>query len=125
MRWTLESEPMMDQELPRLDDLLRRVRRGIADLELSRGRVRAQITALELQEEKLAAQAAKARQMGREDLAHAALARQREAQGYRAELAVQLDQVLAEEAKLTTGARRLQTKKAIRQFGLDDQDGEP
>ena len=98
MRWTLESEPMMDQELLRLDDLLRRVRRGIADLELSRERVQAQITALELQEE---------------------------AQGHRGELDVQLDQVLAEEAKLTTAAQRLLAKKAIRQFGLDDQDGEP
>ena len=116
---------MMDQEWLRLDDLLRRTRLGIADHELSRDRVQAQIISLEQEEAKLAAQAVKARQLGREDLAHVALARQQEAAGRRAELAVQLDQVLAEEAKLTVAAQRLRTKKARYQFGLDDQAGEP
>jgi phage shock protein A len=116
---------MMDQEFLRLDALLRRMRLGIADHELSRERVQAQITSLAQEEAKLAAQAAKARQMGRADLAHVALARQQEAEGHRGELSVQLDQVLAAEAKLTVAAQRLQTKKTLQQFGLDDQGGEP
>ena len=115
----------MATEWWRLLDQLRRVRFGIADLELSRERVRTQIAALGQEEAKLAAQAVKARQMGRDDLARIALARQQEAAGRRAELAVQLDQVPAGEAKLTVAAQRLRTKKARYQFGLDDQAGEP
>jgi phage shock protein A len=121
---TLESEALMATEWWRLLDQLRRVRFGIADLELSRERVRAQIAALEQKEAKLAAQAVKARQMGRDDLARIALARQQEAAEHRGELAVQVDRILGEEAKLTTAARRLETKKALYQFGLDTQGGE-
>ncbi len=63
--------------------------------------------------------------MGREDLARAALARQREAESQRTELAVQLDQLLGEEAKLTIAAQRLQARKArIYWFGLQDEDRE-
>lgn len=114
----------MATELWRLLDQLRRARFGIADLELSRERVRARIAALDQEEAKLAAQAVKARQMGRDDLARIALARQQEAAEHRGELAVQVDQILGEEAKLTTAARRLETKKALYQFGLDTQGGE-
>jgi phage shock protein A len=121
---TLESEAPMATEWWRLLEQLTKVRYAIADLELSRERVRAQIAALEQQEAKLAAQAVKARQMGRDDLARIALARQQEGAEHRAELAVQVDQILGEEAKLTTAARRLETKKALYQFGLDTQGGE-
>jgi phage shock protein A len=121
----LESEPMMGQELPRLAASLEEVRSGIAALVLSRKRAQVQITVLEQQEAKLGGQAAKARQMGREDLAGAALARQREAESQRTELAVQLDQLLGEEAKLTIEAQRLQARKArIYWFGLQDEDRE-
>ena len=121
----LESEPMMGQELPRLAARLEKVRSGIAALAQSRERVQAQITVLEQQEAKLGGQAAKARQMGREDLARAALACQREAESQRTELAVQLDQLLAEEAGLAIVAQRLQARKAwIYWFGLQDQDRE-
>ena len=121
----LESEPMMGQELPRLAARLEKVRSGIAALAQSRERVQAQITVLEQQEAKLGGQAAKARQMGREDLARAALTRQREAESQRIELAVQLDQLLGEEARLTIVAQRLQARKArIYWFGLQDQDRE-
>jgi phage shock protein A len=120
-----ESEPMMGQELPRLTARLEKVRSDIAALAQSRERVQAQITVLKQQEAKLEGQAAKARQMGREDLARVALTRQREAGGQRTELAVQLDQLLREEAKLTITAQGLQARKArIYWFGLDDQDRE-
>ncbi len=116
---------MIGQELPRLTARLEKMRSGIAALAQSRERVQAQITVLEQQEAKLGGQAAKARQMGREDLARAALARRREAESQRTELAVQLDQLLGEEAKLTIAAQRLQARKArIYWFGLQDQDRE-
>jgi phage shock protein A len=116
---------MMSQELPRLTARLEKVRSGIAALARSRERVQAQIAVLEQQEAKLGGQAAKARQMGREDLARVALARQREAESQRTELAVQLDQLLGEEVKLTIAAQRLQARKArIHWFGLQDEDRE-
>jgi phage shock protein A len=116
---------MMGQELPRLTTRLEKMRSGIAAVARSRERVQAQISVLEQQEAKLGGQAAKARQMGREDLARAALARRREAESQRTELAVQLDQLLGEEAKLTIAAQRLRARKArIYWFGLQDQDRE-
>lgn len=124
-RVTLESEPVMAQELPRHAVRLEKARSDIAALAQSRKRIRAQITALEQQDATLGRQAATARQFGREDLAHSALARQQETQGQRAELAVQLGQLRGEEARLTIAAQRLQARKArIYWFGLRGQDGE-
>jgi phage shock protein A len=117
----------MAQELSRLAARLEEARSGIAELARSRERVQAQMTALEQQEAKLEQQAAVARRFGREDLAHKARARQQEAQSQRAELAVQLGQLLDEEAKLIIAAQRLQARKArIYWFGLQAQDdGDP
>jgi len=115
----------MAQELPRLAARLAEARSGITRLARSRERVQAQLTALEQQEVKLGRQAAKAREFGREDLAQVARARQQEAQRQRAELAVQLGQLLDEEAKLTLEVQRLQARKArIYWSGLQDQDSE-
>jgi len=114
----------MAQELSRLAARLEEARSGIAELARSRNRVQGQMTALEQQEITLGQHAARARQFGREDLARAALARQQEARNQRAELAIQLSQLLGEEAKLTTAARRLQARKArIYWSGLQGQDG--
>jgi len=115
----------MVQELSRLAARLAEARSGIARLARSRDRVQAQLTALEQQEAKLGRQAAKAREFGREDLAQVAGARQREAQSQRAELAIQLGQLLDEEARLTLEARRLRARKArIYWSGLQGQDGD-
>ena len=115
----------MDQELSRLAARLAETRSGIARLARSRDRVQAQLTALEQQEAKLGRQAAKAREFGREDLAQVAGARQREAQSQRAELAIQLGQLLDEEARLTLEARRLRARKArIYWSGLQGQVGD-
>jgi len=115
----------MAQELSRLTARLADARSGIARLARSRERVQAQLTALEQQEVKLGRQADMARQFGREDLAQVARARQQDTQSQRAELAIQLGQLLDEEAKLTLAARRLQARKArIYWFGLQGQDGE-
>lgn len=114
----------MAQELSRLAARLEEARSGIAELARSRERVQAQVTALEQQEAKLGQQATVARQFGREDLAHKARTRQQEVQSQRAELAVQLSQLLDEEAKLTIAAQRLQARKArIYWSGLQAQDG--
>jgi phage shock protein A len=117
----------MAQELSRLAARLDETRSGIAGLARSRERVQAQMTALEQHEAKLGRQAAVARHFGREDLARAARARQQEAQSQRAELAVQLGQLLDEQARLTIAAQRLQARKArIYWSGLQDQDdGDP
>ena len=115
----------MAQELSRLTARLAEARSGIARLARSRERVQAQLTVLEQQEVKLGRQAARAREFGREDLAQVAGARQQDAQSQRAELAIQLGQLLDEEAKLTLTARRLQARKArIYWSGLQDQDSE-
>ena len=114
----------MALELSRLAARLEEARSGIAELARSRERVQAQMTALEQQEAKLGQQATVARQFGREDLAHKARTRQQEVQSQRAELAVQLGQLLNEEAKLTIAAQRLQARKArIYWSGLQAQDG--
>jgi len=122
---TLESEPVMAQELPRLSARLEKARSEIAAVAQSRKRIQAQMTVLEQQDAKLGQQAAKARQIGREDLAHVALARQQEARSQRAGLHDQLGQLLSEEARLTIAAQRVQARKArIYWFGLQGQDGE-
>jgi phage shock protein A len=114
----------MAQELSRLAARLEEARSGIAELTRSRKRVQAQMTALEQQEARLGQQATVARQFGREDLAHKARARQQEVQSQRAELAVQLGQLLDEEAKLTIAVQRLQARKArIYWSGPQAQDG--
>jgi phage shock protein A len=115
----------MTQELSRLAARLEETRSAIAGLARSRERVQAQMTALEQQEAKLGRQAAVARQFGREDLARLARARQQEAQRQRAELAVQLGQLLAEEAQLTSAAQRLQARKTQIYWSAPQDDGDP
>ena len=62
---TLESEPVMAQELPRLSARLGKARSDVAALAQLHKRIQAQMTVLEQQEAKLGQQAAKARQVGR------------------------------------------------------------
>jgi phage shock protein A len=90
--------------------LLERVYSSIADLTQVRDRVQAQIAALEQQAARLDQQVGKARQLGREDLAQEALTRRNAVQGQIAEMISQLNQLLAERAKLTTTAQTLQAR---------------
>jgi hypothetical protein len=94
----------MAQELSGLAARLEEARSGIARLARSRERVQAQTTVLEQQEAQLERQAAVARQFGREDIARVARSRLQDAQSRRAELAVQLSQLLGEEAELISAA---------------------
>ena len=91
-------------------ELLERMFSGIADLTQSRDRVQAQIAALEQSTAKLEQQVGKARQFGREDLAQQALTRVNLSQSQIVGLKSQLDQLVAERAKLTTAAQTLQAK---------------
>jgi hypothetical protein len=105
-----EGLQSVSSDRPEQTELLERVYSSIADVTQSRDRVQAQIAALEQQMAKLEQQAGKARQFGREDLAQQALARLNSAQGQVAVLRSQADLLLAERAKLTTTAQRLQAK---------------
>src|SRR4051812_38752019 len=65
----------LDYSYQRQQELLQKVRRGVADVATSRKRVELQIAQLEQQSTKLQGQAEKAIQMEREDLAREALTR--------------------------------------------------
>jgi len=100
--------------LPKLAELLEQLRCEVADVAQSRARVQQSMTALAQAQAKLGQQAETARRIGREDLAQVALARQEATRSQLAALALQYDQLLAEEArlqaKLTTAAQALQAK---------------
>jgi phage shock protein A len=104
----------MADKFPKLAELLEQLRSDIADVAQSRERVQESMTALAQAQAKLGEQAETARRFGREDLARTALARQEAARSQLAALALQYDQLLAEEAKLeaklSTSARALQAK---------------
>src|SRR5580693_5964573 len=93
----------LDYSYQRQLELLTKVRRGVADVATSRKRVELQMNQLQQQANKLQDQARKALSMGREDLAREALTRKASAQS-------QLDQLQAEEEKLTVASQRLQAK---------------
>jgi phage shock protein A len=100
----------MGEKLPKLAELLEQVRSDVADVARSRARVHESMTALAQAQAKLGQQAETARRFGREDLAQVALARQEAGRSRLAALALQYDQLLAEEAHLTTTAQALQAK---------------
>ena len=91
-------------------ELLRNVKRGVADVATSRKRVELQAQQLQQKSAKLEEQARQALGADREDLAREAL-RRREAIGPQLEaLRGQYEQLQAEEVKLTQASQRLQTK---------------
>jgi phage shock protein A len=100
--------------LPKLAEVLERVRSEIADVVQSRERVQESMTPLLRAQAKLGQQAETARRLGREDLALVALARQESVRSQVAALGLQYDELLAEEArleaKLTITARALRAK---------------
>jgi phage shock protein A len=91
-------------------ELLRNVKRGVADVATSRKRVELQAQQLQQKAAKLQEQARQALAADREDLAREAL-RRREAIGPQLEaLREQHEQLQAEEIKLTEASQRLQAK---------------
>lgn len=100
----------LDYSYQRQQELLTKVRRGVADVATSRKRVEIQLAQLEQQAAKLHAQAEKAIEMGREDLAREALTRKSGLTSQITDLTAQHAQLQAEEEKLTLAQQRLQAK---------------
>jgi phage shock protein A len=100
----------LDYSYARQQELLSKVRRGVADVATSRKRVEIQLGQLEQQAAKLQGQAEKAIQVGREDLAREALTRKSGLATQISDLKAQHAQLLGEEEKLTLAQQRLQAK---------------
>ena len=100
----------LDYSYQRQQELLAKVRRGVADVATSRKRVEIQVTQLEQQSAKLQSQAEKAIEMGREDLAREALTRKSGLTAQMGDLKAQHAQLQGEEEKLTLAQQRLQAK---------------
>ncbi len=100
----------LDYSYTKQQELLQKVRRGVADVATSRKRIELQIQQLDQQSQKLQGQAQQALAGGREDLAREALTRKAGIQQQIADLQVQHTQLLGEEEKLTNASQRLQAK---------------
>ncbi len=100
----------LDYSYVKQQELLQKVRRGLADVATSRKRLELQIQQLDQQSTKLQGQAQQALAQSREDLAREALTRRSGLQQQIADLQTQHTNLQAEEAKLTTASQRLQAK---------------
>ncbi len=100
----------LDYSYVKQQELLQKVRRGVADVATSRKRIEMQIQQLDQQSQKLQGQAQQALSAGREDLAREALTRRAGLQQQIADLQTQHANLQAEEEKLTTASQRLQAK---------------
>ncbi len=100
----------LDYSYVKQQELLQKVRRGLADVATSRKRLELQIQQLEQQSSKLEQQAQQALAAGREDLAREALTRRSALQQQGSDLAAQHANLQREEEKLTTASQRLQAK---------------
>lgn len=100
----------LDYSYERQLELLRKVRRGVADVATSRKRVELQANQLNQQVDKLDQQARRALEVGREDLAREALTRKSGVATQLADLQTQHAQLQEEEEKLVRASQRLQAK---------------
>ena len=100
----------LDYSYTQQQELLKKVRRGLADVATSRKRLELQMQQLDQQSTKLQDQAQQALAAGREDLAREALTRRAGLQQQGADLATQHANLQAEEEKLVTASQRLQAK---------------
>lgn len=100
----------LDYSYERQLELLRKVRRGVADVATSRKRIELQANQLGQQVDKLDQQARRALEIGREDLAREALTRKSGLTSQLADLQAQHAQLQEEEEKLVRASQRLQAK---------------
>lgn len=100
----------LDYSYERQMDLLRNVRRGVADVATSRKRVELQAQKLNQEMERLQVAAQRALENNREDLAREALTRRSGLQSQLADLQAQHQQLQGEEEKLVRASSRLQAK---------------
>ncbi|MEU8617446.1 PspA/IM30 family protein [Streptomyces sp. NPDC048623] len=105
-----DPREVLDYSYVQQQEMLQKVRRGVADVATSRKRVELQIGQLEQSSGKLEGQAQQAVAAGREDLAREALARRTAVASQLADLQGQHETLQAEEEKLTLAAQRLQAK---------------
>ncbi|MCL2653266.1 MAG: PspA/IM30 family protein [Propionibacteriaceae bacterium] len=100
----------LDYSYQKQQELLQRVRRGVADVATSRKRVELQINQMQGQVDKFTAAAQQALTAGREDLAREALTRKSGLQQQITDLTAQRDQLAAEEDKLVQASTQLQAR---------------
>ncbi len=100
----------LDYSYTKQQELLQKVRRGLADVATSRKRLELQMQQLDQQSTKLQTQAQQALAQGREDLAREALTRRAGLQQQVADLQTQHANLQGEEEKLTNASQRLQAK---------------
>lgn len=105
-----DPREVLDYSYQRQQEMLTKVRRGLADVATSRKRVELQMTQARQSAERLQGQAAQAVQAGRDDLAREALTRRAAALTQVDELQTQREALAGDEQKLTLSAQRLQTK---------------
>ncbi len=105
-----DPREVLDYSFTQQQEMLQKVRRGVADVATSRKRVEVQINQLQQSGGKLEGQAQKALAAGREDLAREALSRRTAVASQVTDLQTQHASLQAEEEKLTLAAQRLQTK---------------
>lgn len=91
-------------------DLLRNVKRGLADIATSKQRLKMQADRLQQEDAKLEQQAQQAVSLGRDDLAREALLRRQALQPQLTSLSAQVEQLNAEQNKLADASQRLQTQ---------------
>ena len=100
----------LDYSYAQQQELIKKVRRGLADVATSRKRLELQLQQLQQQSDKLQGQAQQALSIGREDLAREALTRKAALQQQITDLQTQHANLQAEEEKLTAASTRLQAK---------------
>lgn len=97
----------LDYSYKKQQELLVRVRRGVADVATSRKRVEIQVTQLSKEVDKMTVAAQQALAVGREDLAREALTRKSGLQAQMADLQAQHDLLQQEEEKLVRASTQL------------------
>jgi phage shock protein A len=105
-----DPREVLDYSYQRQNEMLTKVRRGLADVATSRKRLDLQARQLQQAADRLQAQAAQAVQIGQDDLAREALTRRVAALTQIQELQPQRDALKSEEDKLVIAQQRLQAK---------------
>ncbi|GAA3803306.1 PspA/IM30 family protein [Streptomyces chiangmaiensis] len=105
-----DPREVLDYSYGQQQELLVRVRRGVADVATSRKRLELQMSTLQQSGDKLQEQAQQALTVGREDLAREALGRRAAVSSQIIELQGQYAALQAQEEKLTLASQRLEAK---------------
>jgi phage shock protein A len=105
-----DPREVLDYSYTQQQEMLQKVRRGVADVATSRKRIELQISQLRASGGKLEEQAQRAVAAGREDLAREALTRRTAVASQISDLQGQQASLQAEEEKLTLASQRLQAR---------------